>query len=56
MNASNEWTVEVHPRRDPGQPFGEWSEWTSWADRATAEAEKQRAIEEGYHARIVRAA
>jgi hypothetical protein len=50
----NVWTVEVHPQRDEGGVFGEWSEWTTWVDRATAEAERQHAIDEGYMARIVR--
>lgn len=42
------WTVEVWTE------FG-WSEWTSWVDRATADVERQNAVDEGYRARVVRA-
>jgi hypothetical protein len=48
-NRPNDWTVQA---REPG---GDWTTWSAWVDRATAEAEKANALDEGFHARIVRA-
>ena len=50
MSGESIWTVEA---REPRSAV--WTAWTEWVDRATAEAEKQHAIDEGYRARIVRA-
>lgn len=50
--SENIWTVQVI---DPDRADAGWSAWSEWVDRATAEAERAHAVEEGYVARIVAA-
>jgi hypothetical protein len=50
MSGERIWTVEA---RKPHS--SQWTVWSDWVDRATAEAEKEHAEEDGYVVRIVRA-